>query len=251
MTTLFISDLHLQEERPEITRAFFAFLDAHARQADQLYILGDFFEVWIGDDCITDFQKEIIDALKALSQSCDLFFMHGNRDFLIGDHFANLAGACLLNDPSVITLNGTPTLLSHGDALCLDDQAYQQFRAMVRNPDWQQEFLAKPLEERLAIARQLRDKSREETAEKSDEITDVSPGEVIRTMTAHGCPRMIHGHTHRPACHSLTLTNADGAHVPGERMVLGDWGDTGWFIQADSQGIELKEFVPDQAGTPL
>ncbi|MDX1696170.1 MAG: UDP-2,3-diacylglucosamine diphosphatase, partial [Ketobacteraceae bacterium] len=163
MTTLFISDLHLQEERPDITRAFFAFLHQKAAHASQLYILGDFLEVWIGDDAITPFQNDIIDALNQLSHTCAIYFMHGNRDFLIGDHFANRANLSLLNDPSVISLNGVSTLLTHGDFLCTADTAYMQFRAMVRDPQWQAAFLAKPLEERIAIARELRDKSQTET----------------------------------------------------------------------------------------
>lgn len=244
MTTLFISDLHLQEERPEITRAFFSFLQTHAIQADQLYILGDFFEVWIGDDGITPFQQDIIDALRRLSDSCDIFFMHGNRDFLIGDHFANLAHLTLLNEPTVISLNGTATLLLHGDSLCTADSAYMEFRAMVRNPDWQKEFLAKPLEERIMIARQLREQSRNETAGKDEYITDVTPAEVVRAMETNRCPLMIHGHTHRPDCHDVTLTGDQGKSVKGTRMVLGDWGETGWYIQADENGQTLREIIP-------
>ena len=164
MTTLFISDLHLQEERPEITRAFSQFIDQIASEARQLYILGDFFEVWIGDDALSPFQMEIIGALKKLSSSCDVFFLHGNRDFLIGDKFADLAGATLLTDPATISVNGSPVLLMHGDSLCTEDRDYITFRAMVRTPAWQKEFLGKPVSERLAIARHLRTQSKQQTS---------------------------------------------------------------------------------------
>lgn len=252
MTTLFISDLHLQEERPEITRAFFDFLRSRALDASQLYILGDFFEVWIGDDAISPYQSEIIAALRELSESCDIFFMHGNRDFLIGEHFANLAHATLLHEPTRITLNGNPTLLLHGDSLCTADHDYMQFRAMVRTPAWQATFLEKPLSERIAIARQLREKSQTETADKEEYITDVTPDEVTNTMQEHQCSLMIHGHTHRPGCHELGLKDAEGKTVAAKRMVLGDWGKTGWYIQADESGPQLREFVPQSAtGIPL
>ena len=239
MTTLFISDLHLDEKRPEITRAFFQFLKEKASNADQLYILGDFFEVWIGDDAISAFQREIIDALKKLSDHCNIFFMHGNRDFLIGNMFADLSGLTLLNEPSVISLNGTNTLLLHGDSLCTEDTEYMKFRAMVRNPEWQSMFLNKTIEERVAIAKQLRDKSKEETSSKEEYITDVTLSEVENIMQTTNCPLLIHGHTHRPAVHDFKLNESDA-----QRIVLGDWGDTGWYIEANSESISLKEYTP-------
>lgn len=236
MTTLFISDLHLQQERPEITRAFFDFLVRHANHAHQLYILGDFFEVWVGDDGITPFHQQIIDCLARLSETCEIYFMHGNRDFLIGDHFADLTGITILNDPTVISLYGTQTLLLHGDSLCTSDQAYMQFRQMVRDPSWQQNFLSKPLAERLAIAKELRERSRQETAEKEEYITDVTPQAVTEAMESHGCSLMIHGHTHRPARHHVNLDQ-----VSGERIVLGDWDHNGWYLSADPESIELQQ----------
>lgn len=244
MATLFISDLHLQEERPEITRAFFHFLRTHGTRASQLYILGDFFEVWIGDDAITPYQTEIIEALNQLSDTCTIFFMHGNRDFLIGEHFANKANVTLLHDPTQIRLDGTPTLLLHGDSLCTSDRDYMQFRAMVRNPAWQHAFLAKPLDERIAIARELRERSQLETSSKDEYITDVTEHEVIQALERHQCTLMIHGHTHRPKCHDVTLTDPQGHPLVARRIVLGDWGQTGWFIEANESGVALKEFFP-------
>lgn len=239
MTTLFISDLHLQEERPDITRAFFDFLSQKAANAHQLYILGDFFEVWIGDDGITPFQQRIIDALNRLSDHCELYFMHGNRDFLIGNHFAALSNATLLNDPTIISLQGTQTLLMHGDSLCTEDKDYMAFRNMVRDSAWQKEFLGKPITERQAIAQQLRQQSQEQTATKQEYITDVCQDEVVNTMIQNGCPLLIHGHTHRPARHKVQLGD-----LSGERIVLGDWGASGWYVSATQQGIELQEFHP-------
>ena len=150
MTTLFISDLHLQKERPEITRAFFQFLDKKASTATALYILGDFFEVWIGDDGMSEFEEEIVNALKNLSSHCQIFFIHGNRDFLIGSQFSDLANISILNEPSVISVAGKPCLILHGDSLCTEDVEYMKFRQMVRAPEWQSVFLAKPIEERRA-----------------------------------------------------------------------------------------------------
>ena len=236
MTTLFISDLHLDEKRPDISRAFFRFLETKATSADQLYILGDFFEVWIGDDAISPFQEEVIYGLKKLSEHCNVFFMHGNRDFLIGNLFADLSGATLLPEPTMINLAGKTTLLMHGDSLCTEDTEYMQFRAMVRDPNWQAEFLGKSLQERIAIAQHLRDKSKEETANKEDYITDVTPNEVVKVMDDSGCKRLIHGHTHRPARHPMDNSR--------ERIVLGDWGAKGWYLESDGDTLELLEFDP-------
>lgn len=239
MSVLFISDLHLDEKRPEITRAFFQFLSEKAPNADQLYILGDFFEVWIGDDAISDFQKEVIDALSKLSEHCNIYFMHGNRDFLIGNLFADLSGVTILTEPTIISLAGVSTLLLHGDSLCTADSEYMQFREMVRNPDWQAMFLGKSLEERVAIAQQLRQKSKEQTSEKDEYITDVTPSEVVRVMEQANCSRMIHGHTHRPDTHNLSVGGESA-----QRIVLGDWGETGWYIEANAEGVSLKEYTP-------
>ena len=238
MTTLFISDLHLEESRPDITEAFLGFLDGTASGVDQLYILGDFFEAWIGDDERTPLQEQIAAALRKLRDSgTDIFLMHGNRDFLIGEDFCKRAGASLLDDPTVIDLHGTPTLLMHGDSLCTADVEYQKFRANMRNPQWQQMILQRPLEDRQQMARQLREISMAKNQGKEEFIMDVTPEEVVKDMEAHGVQRMIHGHTHRPAVHELI---ANG--LPAKRIVLGDWDKNVWWLEAEpGKEPELKK----------
>ncbi|MEC7378027.1 MAG: UDP-2,3-diacylglucosamine diphosphatase [Pseudomonadota bacterium] len=228
MTTLFISDLHLEESRPDITRAFLAFLEQKAAGAESLYILGDFFEAWIGDDERTPLQEQVAGALRQLSDSgTRLFLMHGNRDFLIGEDFCARVGATLLDDPTVIDLYGTPTLLMHGDSLCTADVEYQKFRANMRNPQWQQMILQRPLKDRQQMARQLREISMAKNQGKEEFIMDVTPEEVVKDMEHHGVQRLIHGHTHRPAVHELT---ANGQ--PARRIVLGDWDQNVWWLEA-------------------
>lgn len=235
MTTLFISDLHLEESRPDITNAFLAFLKEKARGVEQLYILGDFFEAWIGDDERTPLQEQVADALQAVSSSgTELFLMHGNRDFLIGEDYCSRIGATLLDDPTVVDLYGTPTLLMHGDSLCTADVEYQKFRANMRNPQWQQMILQRPLAERQQMARQLREISTAKNKGKEEFIMDVTPDEVVKEMEAHGVQRLIHGHTHRPTVHEL---EANGK--PATRIVLGDWDQNVWWL----------EVTPDQAPT--
>jgi len=238
VTTLFISDLHLEESRPDITEAFLGFLDGTASGVDQLYILGDFFEAWIGDDERTPLQEQIAAALRKLRDSgTDIFLMHGNRDFLIGEDFCKRAGASLLDDPTVIDLHGTPTLLMHGDSLCTADVEYQKFRANMRNPQWQQMILQRPLEDRQQMARQLREISMAKNQGKEEFIMDVTPEEVIKDMEAHGVQHMIHGHTHRPAVHELI---ANG--LPAKRIVLGDWDKNIWWLEAEpGKEPELKK----------
>tara|TARA_R110002124_G_scaffold209227_4_gene375706 strand:+ start:7256 stop:7981 length:726 start_codon:yes stop_codon:yes gene_type:complete len=227
VTTLFISDLHLEESRPDITRAFLAFLEQKAAGAKRLYILGDFFEAWIGDDERTPLQEKVAAALRNVSGGgTEIFLMHGNRDFLIGANFCDRAGAALLEDPSVIDLYGTPTLLMHGDSLCTADEEYQKFRVNMRNPQWQKMILQRPLKDRQQMARQLREISMAKNQDKEEFIMDVTPGEVVREMEAHGVQRMIHGHTHRPAEHALT---ANGQ--PAKRIVLGDWAENVWWLE--------------------
>ena len=229
MTTLFISDLHLEESRPDITGAFLGFLKTHAMGVERLYILGDFFEAWIGDDERTPLQEQVASALKAVcDRGTEIFLMHGNRDFLIGEDYCQRAGATLLDDPTVIDLYGTPTLLMHGDSLCTADEEYQKFRANMRNPQMQKMMLARPLEDRQKMARQLRDMSMTKNQGKAEAIMDVTPEEVVREMEAHGVQRMIHGHTHRPAIHDLT---ANGQ--PAKRIVLGDWDQNIWWLTAE------------------
>lgn len=243
MRSLFISDLHLQEERPAISRAFFRFLKEDAAGADALYILGDFFESWVGDDDSNPWIDTIKSALKALSDAgCALYFMHGNRDFLVGQDFCEAVGATLLQDPTVIALNGEPTLLLHGDSLCTGDADYMAFRAMARSPAWQQQVMDKPLAERRALAQQLRMASSEANSNKAEDIMDVTPEEVLTQLRQHGCQRMIHGHTHRPARHAL---NVDGKTA--ERIVLGDWDHKGWVLESRTGALELRSFDIDAA----
>ncbi|MBO9552543.1 UDP-2,3-diacylglucosamine diphosphatase [Pseudomonas sp.] len=235
---LLISDLHLQEERPDITRAFLDLLDGRARHAKALYILGDFFEAWIGDDAMTPFQQSICQALRQLSDSgTAIYLMHGNRDFLIGHDFCAAAGCTLLADPSVIELGGEQVLLMHGDTLCTRDLAYMKMRRHLRNPVslWILRHL--PLATRQKLARKLRSESRAQTRMKATEIVDVTPEEVPKVMAAHGVRTLVHGHTHRPAIHKLVV---DGE--PARRIVLGDWDRRGWTLQVDAQGFALEPF---------
>jgi UDP-2,3-diacylglucosamine hydrolase len=238
VTTLFISDLHLEESRPDITRAFLAFLQDRAVNAHTLYILGDFFEAWIGDDEHTPLQEQIAAALKQISSSgTALYVMHGNRDFLLGQDYCQRIGATLLDDPTVIDLYGTPTLLMHGDSLCTADVEYQKFRANMRNPKTQQMLLARPLKDRQLMARQLREMSMAKNKGKSQAIMDVTAKEVVRVMEQHNVPQLIHGHTHRPARHPLQVNSQ-----PAERIVLGDWDSHVWWLEAAAdQPLQLHK----------
>ncbi|MCU1731873.1 MULTISPECIES: UDP-2,3-diacylglucosamine diphosphatase [unclassified Pseudomonas] len=237
---LLISDLHLQEERPDITRAFLDLLATRARDAQALYILGDFFEAWIGDDGMTPFQTSICQALRTLSDSgTQVFLMHGNRDFLIGKAFCKAAGVTLLRDPSVVEMGGEPVLLMHGDSLCTRDEAYMKLRRTLRNPLslWILRHL--PLITRRKLARKLRSESKTQTRMKATDIIDVTTEEVPRIMQQHGVHTLVHGHTHRPAIHKLTLDDGSA----GRRIVLGDWDRQGWALQVDEQGFQLAPFA--------
>ncbi len=220
MTTLFISDLHLDQTRPNIIEIFRRFIAEEAVNADALYILGDLFEAWIGDDAEDITGKQFIDAMRPMREARKpCFYMHGNRDFLLGERFAKESGMTLLPDPSVINLYGTPTLLMHGDTLCTDDDAYQAFRKQVRSPEWQRQFLAQSIETRQAFASQARQESQLHTKDSSNAaIMDVNQEAVEATMKSTNVHRLIHGHTHRQATHQLALEN----HTM-ERIVLGDW----------------------------
>ncbi|MGI9574777.1 UDP-2,3-diacylglucosamine diphosphatase [Alloalcanivorax xenomutans] len=234
--TLFISDLHLDPARPEHLAALERLLEEHAGKTDALYVLGDLFEAWIGDDDDTPFNRQAIDAFRRFSDAGSaLYFMHGNRDFLLGEQFAAQCGGQLLDEGTVVDLYGTRALLMHGDSLCTLDTAYQQFRALARNPQWQQAMLAKPLEERRAIAQDMRMQSQGNNANKAENIMDVTPEEVVRVMNEAGVKHLIHGHTHRPAVHEVPLSGGTGT-----RWVLGDWGDLSWWIIADDQGLRLE-----------
>jgi UDP-2,3-diacylglucosamine hydrolase len=218
--TLFISDLHLDPSRPEIIALFERFIVEEAVHADALYILGDLFEAWIGDDAEDETGQRFVDAMRPLREARrPCFYMHGNRDFLLGERFAKEAGMTLLPDPSVIDLYGTPTLLMHGDTLCTDDLAYQEFRKLSRSPQWQRQFLSQSVEQRRAFANQARQESQRHTGDKANAtIMDVNQGAVEAAMKSAGVLRLIHGHTHRPATHGFNLDREQA-----QRIVLSDW----------------------------
>ncbi len=236
MTTLFVSDLHLDPERPEITRLFGEFVEGEARGADALYILGDLFEAWVGDDDPSPTGAFVAARLKALSDAgVPVYFIRGNRDFLLGDDYARRAGMAILPDPAVVMLYGEPTVLMHGDLLCTDDVAYQQFRAQTRDPKWQAQFLAQPLPARVAFAQRARAASKAhqsglQAQGSMETITDVSPGTVSEAFRRYGIRRLIHGHTHRPAVHQCEGNT---------RIVLGDWYEQGSVLRVDADSARL------------
>jgi UDP-2,3-diacylglucosamine hydrolase len=235
-TTLFISDLHLCGERPAITALFLDFLAGDARNADALYILGDLFEYWLGDEAASQpAHQPIMDGLRAASVHTPIYVMHGNRDFLMGVGFERASGCRLIPDPTRTELYGTPVLLMHGDSLCTADAEHMAFRATVRDEKWQREFLAKPVAEREAIAREYRAYSKMATAKKNPEIMDVTPEAVEAVMRQHYVLRLIHGHTHRPREHALTI---DGKAA--KRAVLGDWYEQGSVLRVSAKGWSLE-----------
>jgi UDP-2,3-diacylglucosamine hydrolase len=238
MPTLFISDLHLSSGRPQINRSFFGFLEREARSADALYILGDLFEYWAGDDDLSDpFNATVVAALAGLVGSgVPSYLMHGNRDFVIGEAFAHASGVTLLRDPKLLNLYGQRVLLMHGDTLCTLDQEYQAFRREARSETWIRNLLRQPLTERKAAIEALRQKSEQEKRGKPAEIMDVAPAEVEAALRRHGYPRLIHGHTHRPARHVHTV---DG-HVC-ERWVLADWYQSGSYLACDESGCRAVQ----------
>lgn len=223
MTTHFISDLHLCEEQPHLVALFEHYLENYTFGIEKLYILGDLFEVWIGDDYQPDWVVAVQQKLKHLSdQGTHIFFCHGNRDFLIGETFAALTGVKLLPEYEVIQLSDQPALVCHGDSLCVDDVAYQEFRSQVRTTKWQQEFLALPAEKRLAIVNDYRAQSKAATAAKTNDIMDVNQNEVKKIFAKYSVDLLIHGHTHRPATHQFNNL---------QRIVLSDWRDYGQFLE--------------------
>ena len=233
--SLFISDLHLAAERPRIVDAFHEFIRGPAREAEALYVLGDLFEYWAGDDDLEDpLNASIAAAFSGLrSGGTTIYFMHGNRDPLVGLEFAQRAGATLLEDPTSVELYGTPTLLMHGDTLCTDDVEYQKFRAYVRDPQTQKRFLALPLAARRAELEKLRMRSESAKQAKTAEIMDVNEGAVQDALRKAGYPRLIHGHTHRPARHVHVVDGLDC-----ERWVLGDWYEKGSYLRCDAGGCK-------------
>ena len=236
MTKLFIADLHLSEARPDLTNVFIHFLATKATQADELYILGDLFEFWIGDDEQSPLQQQITLALKTLSeQGCRLFYSHGNRDFMIGKRFARECGMTLLPPIYSCEIAGERTLLLHGDQLCTDDEAYQRFRRITSWPWLQWIFLHLPLSRRVKIAQQIRQGSHKGKQQKSRSIMDVTPSSVNDCFAQHQATLMIHGHTHRPMIHELSLDNGQKVR----RIVLGDWNTDLWYLQIDDRDINL------------
>jgi len=232
-SSLFISDLHLSEATPQIEQGLYRFLKEKG-DVDRLFLLGDIFEAWIGDDDDSGLATRFAEAMKILAdRGTEIFFMRGNRDFLVGEPYLKQFNAELLGDAAKISVAGSAALLMHGDLLCTDDVDYMAFRALAHNPEWQAEMLAKPLAERRELAKHLRAMSKEAASNKAEDIMDVNPDAVANTMQEHQVKRLIHGHTHRPCRHAMP--NA-------ERVVLGDWNATGWYLLERDDTLELVEF---------
>ena len=246
MTTFFISDLHLDAERPAVTELFGAFMQKEATRADALYILGDLFEAWVGDDDPSETGAYVAARIREVADAeVPVFFIRGNRDFLLGDAFARRAGMRILPDPAVVMLYGKPVLLMHGDLLCTGDTAYQAFRAQTRNPAWQAQFLAQPLAARLAFAAQARAASaahqggmKQQDKTQFETLTDVATATVDATFAQFGIHTIIHGHTHRPAMHDLTVDN----HAC-QRIVLGDWYEQGSVLRVEPDVMALEALL--------
>ena len=242
MATLFVSDLHLDDARPQIVEQFERFCAGAVRDADALYVLGDLFETYVGDDDDAPLNTRIATALHGVADAgVPVHYLAGNRDFLLGGDYARRCGMDILADGTVVDLHGTPTLLLHGDVLCTDDAAYQAFRTQVRDPAWQAAFLARPLGERRAFARQARDASRAHASSTDTAIMDVNPGAVEAAFQEAGVARMIHGHTHRPAIHDFLLDEK-----PAQRIVLGDWYEQGSVLRVDASGAAMQPLRPQQ-----
>jgi len=234
MKPRFISDLHLSEKHPELTQAFFKFLEESKEACTHLFILGDLFETWIGDDDNLPLHKEIKNALLSFTTNGPkTFFMHGNRDFLVGESFAQETGIKILPDPFALDINGQKVILSHGDFLCTDDTDYIDFRNKVRTKDWQSDFLQKDILERKEIAKNLRNDSKKATSQKSNTITDVNNQSVENFINEHQPDIFIHGHTHRPNIHEMHAS---------KRIVLGDWDKYGWYLNLDEKDYNLEKF---------
>ncbi|MGM0633310.1 MAG: UDP-2,3-diacylglucosamine diphosphatase [Pseudomonadota bacterium] len=241
--TLFISDLHLDGNTPVITRTFLHFLEQQAAGARALYILGDLFEAWVGDDDRSELSDSVAEALSALAEGgTAVYLLHGNRDFLIGPDYADRCRATLLDDPTILDCHGQHLAIMHGDSLCTRDTEYMQFREQVRSREWQEAFLSKSLVERYMIAQQAREQSREANSNKTSEIMDVTYSEVIRTLHELDVPVLIHGHTHRPAVHTITLEQPIRDEATAARIVLGDWHSKGWVLEFTDEGYELRNF---------
>ena len=233
--TYFIADLHLSADRDDINQCLFSFLQNQATQAGALYVLGDLFEVWIGDDDLNAFTLSIANAFKQLSETgIPVYFIHGNRDFLIRKKFANLAGLTLLPEQKIVNLYGIPTLIMHGDELCTKDIEYQKFRKKARSWWWPRIMLCLPLSIRRSLAQKGRDKSKLKQSKLTNDIMDVSQDEVISSMAKNSVNRLVHGHTHRPAIHEFDVN-----HLPAKRIVLGDWYEQGSILKVSREKVEL------------
>lgn len=237
MSRLFVSDLHLDAGSPAAVEQFLAFLRTYAANAEALYILGDLFEAWVGDDESEQDKQAVCEGLRALTSSgVACFVLHGNRDFLLGRGFCDNTGCRLLPDPVIAEFDGERVLLTHGDALCTDDHSYQELRSIVRTAPWQRRFLALPLADRELLANQARAGSRQHTSRTIPQIMDVNPEAVARAYQVTGVRRIIHGHTHRPGIHDTTV---DGARA--QRIVLGAWYEQGSYLVYENEHYELRE----------
>ena len=240
MTTLFLSDLHLDPDRPAITELLLSFLADEARRADALYVLGDLFEAWVGDDDDGELAMRVGVALRAVRDAgVPIDFIRGNRDFLIGQDYADRAGMTVRPDPCVISLYGEPTLILHGDLLCSDDLAYLAFRRQVRDPAWQATFLSQSLTQRRAFAQQARAASQATQRQQALDIGDATESAVVETFARFGVRRMIHGHTHRPHIHTHRVGERDC-----ERIVLGDWYEQGSLLRVERDGRATLSQLP-------
>lgn len=250
--TLFISDLHLDTDTPGLLQSLLAVLHDRAAGADALYILGDLFEAWVGDDDQSEIADAVATALMSLSQAgTAVYLMHGNRDFLLGDHYAARCGATLLPDPTVIECYGRRVALSHGDSLCTRDTAYMAFRKQMRDPAWQQAFLDRPLLERHMVAQQIRQKSQDANSQKASDIMDVTHQEVIKLMETLQVNILIHGHTHRPGIHTIRLHDAINGSDEAVRIVLGSWDQKAWVLEFSPDGYELMPMAHPQPASPV
>jgi UDP-2,3-diacylglucosamine hydrolase len=246
MSRLFVSDVHLDASAPAAIEQFLGFLDTHAKNAEALYILGDLFEVWVGDDDSDADKKVVAAALRALTtRGVACFILHGNRDFLLGRGFCDETGCRLLPDPVVAEFDGERVLLTHGDALCVDDHSYQELRSVVRTAPWQRRFLALPLSDRELLANQARAGSRQHTSRTIPKIMDVNSDAVAQAFRVAEVRRMIHGHTHRPGIHDTVI---DGA--PTQRIVLGAWYEQGSYLVYERGTYELRELARTPSPQP-
>lgn len=241
--TLFISDLHVESTNSVVFRSLLNLLEQQVQGADALYILGDLFEAWVGDDDINEAGDLIAAALNKLSQQgTRIYLMHGNRDFLLGPDFASRCGGELIQEPMVVDLYGHRVALLHGDSLCTRDTAYMNYRNQVRDPSWQKTFLQRPLLERHMVAQQIRQQSKDANSHKASDIMDVTHQEVIDLLAKLEVNLMVHGHTHRPGIHTIRLVEPINDKHEAVRIVLGSWDTKAWMLEFSAEGYDLKHF---------